>query len=214
MEYLAQFIHIIFHVDIFLAHMVQVFGLWAYVILFLIIFLEMGCILTPFLPGDSLLFAAGAIAANSSLNIGVLMATLTVACFVGMIINYFLGRRFGSFVYHKANSRWLNKGHLDKAHSFFEKFGGRAIIICCFIAILRTFTPFVAGMANMGRRKYTLVTLLGSCLWVIGLLFVSYEFGNVPFVKEHFSLFVLAMIVIPSLLPLIGYLKHSTKKSV
>ena len=208
MEYVTQFIQIIFHVDIFLTHMVQVFGLWVYVILFFVIFLEMGCILTPFLPGDSLLFAAGAIAANSSLNLGVLMLTLTVACFSGMMINYFLGRKLGDFVYRRANSKWLNKGHLDKAHSFFKKFGGRAIVICCFIAILRTFTPFVAGMAKMGRRKYSLVTFLGSCLWVVSLLFISYEFGNVPFVKNHFSLFVLAMIVVPSLLPLIGYLKQ------
>lgn len=208
MAWLEHFLNIVLHVDVFLAQMVHVLGAWSYVILFLVVFFEMACILTPFLPGDSLLFAAGALAANSEIHIIPLMIILTIACFVGMMINYWVGHKLGDYIYQRVNSRWLNRQHLDKAHAFFEKHGASAIIVCCFIAILRTFTPFIAGVAKMNTAKYTIVTAIGSCFWVIGLLWISYEFGNMPFVKEHFSWFVLAMIVIPSAVPVIGLLRH------
>ncbi len=208
MAWFDNFIYMMLHIDIFLTQMVHIFGAWSYVILFLVVFFEMACILTPFLPGDSLLFAAGALAANSELHILPLMIVLLIACFTGMMVNYWIGHKLGDPIYKRANSRWLNRKHLDKAHAFFEKYGASAIIVCCFIAILRTFTPFIAGLVKMNHVKYTIVSLFGSCFWVIGLLWISYAFGNMPFVKEHFSWFVLAMIVIPSLVPVIGLLKH------
>lgn len=211
MSYIHQLVQILLHIDIFLAQMVHALGPWSYVVLFLIVFFEMGCILTPFLPGDSLLFAAGALAAVSELNVWLLMLVLTVACYSGMLINYWLGYKLGQRLYQRANSKWLNRKHLDRTHQFFENYGGKTVVISCFIAIIRTFTPFVAGMAKMAPVKYVLVSLLGSCIWVIGVLYVSYDFGNVPFVKEHFSLFVLAMIVVPTLVPVIGYWRQSAK---
>ncbi len=208
MAWFDHFIYMMLHIDIFLTQMVHIFGAWSYVILFLVVFFEMACILTPFLPGDSLLFAAGALAANSELHILPLMIILLIACFTGMMVNYWVGHKLGGPIYKRANSRWLNRKHLDKAHVFFEKYGASAIIVCCFIAILRTFTPFIAGLVKMNHVKYTIVSLIGSCFWVIGLLWISYAFGNMPFVKEHFSWFVLAMIVVPSLVPVIGLLRH------
>jgi len=161
------------------------------------------------LPGDSLLFAAGALAANSDLHIFPLMLVLLIACFSGMMLNYWVGHKLGDYIYQRANSRWLHRKHIDKAHMFFQKYGSSAIIVCCFIAILRTFTPFIAGLVKMDRVKYTIVSLIGSCFWVIGLLWISYLFGNMPFVKENFSWFVLAMIVVPSAIPVIGLLRKS-----
>lgn len=212
MAWFNHFIHMMLHIDIFLAQMVHVFGYWSYAILFAVVFFEMACILTPFLPGDSLLFAAGALAANSELHIVPLMVLLFIACFIGMMLNYWIGHKLGERVY-RANWRWLDRKHLDKAHAFFERYGASAIIVCCFIAILRTFTPFVAGLVKMNKVKYTMVSLMGSCFWVIGLLWISYLFGNMPFVKEYFSWFVLAMIVVPSAVPVIGLLLRSGAKN-
>lgn len=205
MECLVHLCQILFHIDIFLAQIVQMIGVWSYVILFLIVFFERGCILTPFFPGDSLLFAAGALAANSELKIIPLIIVLTTACFLGVLINYWLGYQLGKYILDK-KLRWINQDYLKKAHEFFEKYGVSAIIVCCFIPIIRTFTPFVAGMAKMSQGKYILISLLSSCLWIIGVLLISYAFGNMPFVKDHFSWFVLAMILIPSAVPLIGFL--------
>lgn len=206
-----HFFQMIFHIDIFLAHIVQVMGVWSYVLLFLIIFFERGCILTPFLPGDSLLFAAGALAANGELEILLLMLLLTAACFLGVLINYWLGYQLGDYIDLK-KPRWINQAHLKKAHVFFEQYGLSAIIACCFIPVIRTFTPFVAGMAEMSPRKYTAISFLSSCVWIISVLWISYIFGNMPFVKERFSWFVLAMIVIPSAVPLIGVLLRHGRK--
>lgn len=197
----------ILHIDVFLAQLVHVMGFWSYIVLFLIVFFERGCILTPFLPGDSLLFAAGALAANSELQILPLMASLTFACILGALINYWLGHQLGDYIQQK-NPRWMNREYLNKTHVFFEKYGTFAIIVCCFIPILRTFTPFVAGVAEMSPRKYIVVSVFSACLWIVGVLWVSYAFGNVPFVKEHFSWFVIAMIVIPSAIPVFGALWH------
>lgn len=202
-----HFFGILLHIDIYLAALVHSLGAWSYIILFLIVFFERGCILTPFLPGDSLLFAAGALAANSELEIVPLMLMLTLACFIGVLINYWLGYQLNDYIQHK-KPRWINQAYLNKTHSFFEKYGLSAIIVCCFIPIIRTFTPFVAGMAEMNARKYILVSLFSSCVWIIGVLWISYAFGNVPFVKQHFSWFVIAMIVIPSAIPVIGALWH------
>lgn len=206
--WIPHFFSILLHIDVFLAQIVHMIGAWSYVVLFLIILFERGCILTPFLPGDSLLFAAGALAANSELLIMPLMLILTLACFLGVLVNYALGYRLAEYVEQLQNSRWIKHEHLNKAHVFFEKYGVFAIVVCCFIPIVRTFTPFAAGVAKMGARKYILVSLLSSCLWIVGVLWASYVFGNLPFVKAHFSWFVLAMIIIPSTIPIISVLWH------
>lgn len=210
MPWLEHFFYMMLHLDLFLAQMVHMFGVWSYVILFVVVFFERGCILTPFLPGDSLLFAAGALAASSELDILVLMLILTAACFLGVLINYWLGYRLRDYINLK-NPRWINRDHLKKAHVFFEKYGISAIIVCCFIPIIRTFTPFVAGMAEMSPRKYIAISLFSSCIWIISVLWISYAFGNMPFVQEHFSWFVLAMIVIPSAIPLAGVIYNRYK---
>ncbi len=207
MALLHQILSVLLHIDILLAQIVHSIGMWSYIVLFLIVFFERGCILTPFLPGDSLLFAAGALAANSELRIAPLILLLTVACFSGAVVNYWLGSRLGDYV-QKQNPRWLNRDYLNKAHTFFEKYGVFAIVVCCFIPVIRTFTPFVAGMANMSSRAYIAITVFSSCLWIAGVLWASYMFGNVPFVKQHFSWFVLAMIVIPSSIPVVAALWH------
>ena len=207
MAWLTQILSMLLHIDVFLAQIVHTMGIWSYVLLFFIVFLERGCILTPFLPGDSLLFGAGALAVNSELQIVPLMLLLTLACFLGVLINYWLGYQLSGYIQHRQeNLRWINRDYLSKAHAFFEKYGIFAIIVCCFIPIVRTFTPFVAGMAEMNRSKYIIVSLLSSCLWIIGVLWISYAFGNLPFVKQHFSWFILAMIIIPSAIPAIGWL--------
>lgn len=195
-----HFLNIILHSDIILAHMVYKMGIWSYIFLFVIIFFERACILTPFLPGDSLLFAAGALAANSGLNIYGLLFLLSFASFSGVLINYYLGYQLRQSLYSK-KPRWINLTYLNQAHVFFEKYGSWAMIACCFIPIIRTFVPFVAGMAEMNFKKYSLISLFSSCLWIIGLLCLSYRFGNMPFVKQHFSWFILAMIIIPIAIP-------------
>lgn len=200
-----HFFQLLLHIDVFLATVVNSFGAWSYVILFCVVFFERGCILTPFLPGDSLLFAAGALTATSQLEILPLMLSLTSACFVGVLINYWLGYRFGEYIQHLKNSSWIKKEHLYKAHVFFEKYGVFAIIICCFIPVIRTFTPFVAGIGKMSPCKYILISLLSSCVWIMGILWLSYIFGNTPFVRHYFSWLILGMIIVPTSIPIFSY---------
>lgn len=198
---MQHFIDHILHLDVYLAHFVENFGLWAYFGLFLVIFLEMGCVLTPFLPGDSLLFATGAIAATGALNIYILMVSLFVACFVGIVINYYVGLVIGEKVVEVKSSRWINPKHIQKAHDFFEQYGGKTIIMACFLPIVRTFVPFVAGMVKMTSRRLILNAFFGSLLWVIGLLYLSFTFGNIPFIKHHFSALVLGVIAASVIIP-------------
>lgn len=202
-----QLLQWMLHLDVYLVSLVDVLGVWSYVALFAVIFFERGCILTPFLPGDSLLFATGVIAATGGLNIQLLMLTLCSACFIGTLLNFWLGSRLGPYVYARANTRWLNKRHLDKAHAFFEQYGGMALIFSCFIPIIRTFTPFVAGMALMNKKTCLVAATIASLVWVAGLLLLSYLFGNIPFIKAHFSWIVIALIIVPSLLPVIAHVR-------
>ena len=208
-----QLLQYILHIDVYLAQFVHFYGTWAYVALFAIIFLEMGCILTPFLPGDSLLFAAGALASASSLNIYILMSSLFLATFTGMLINYSVGSYIGPRLFHFEKSRFFNKAHLDKTHAYFERYGNKTIIIACFIPIVRTFAPFVAGMAQMEKPKFVLTCLAGSLLWVVGLLYLSYSFGNIPLVKNNFSLIVLAIIVLSLIVPAIELIRKKLHKN-
>jgi membrane-associated protein len=202
-----QLVQYIVHIDVYLAQFVHLYGMWAYIALFVIIFLEMGCIVTPFLPGDSLLFAAGALAAASELNIVLLMVLLFVACFSGMLVNYSVGCLLGPKLFHVERSRFFNKSHLEKTRAYFERYGSKTIVIACFMPIIRTFAPFAAGVAKMEKHRFVMTALFGSLLWVVGLLYLSFAFGNLPIIKSHFSLLVVGIIALSLVVPTIELLR-------
>ena len=209
MELLTQFIDIVLHLDKHLAMLVQQYGLWIYGILFVIIFSETGFVVTPFLPGDSLLFVAGALAAigEGGMDIVVLMAVLTVAAVLGNTVNYHIGRFLGPKVFHWENSRLFNKGALLKTHLFYEKHGGKTLVISRFLPLFRTFAPFVAGIGAMSYVKFTLFNVIGALGWVVSLCLAGYWLGNMPWVKANLSLIIVGIIVF-SLVPIgIGYVK-------
>jgi membrane-associated protein len=214
MESLHQLLSYVLHIDQHLILFVSTYGAWTYALLFLIIFCETGLVVTPFLPGDSLLFAAGTIAASSggSLNIHLLFLLLVIASIIGNGVNYFIGRLVGPKVLF-SNKSWLfNKKYLGKAHAFYERFGGKTIIIARFIPILRTFAPFVAGVGYMSYARFYLYNIAGAILWIGSLLYSSYWFGNLPIVKENFTSLVFAIIGISLLLPIIGIIRHKCSK--
>jgi membrane-associated protein len=197
---LSQILDIVLHLDRHLAQITSDYGAWTYLIVCLVVFCETGLVVTPFLPGDSLLFAIGAVAALGSLDLRLLALFLMLATFAGDNVNYFIGRKLGPKIMSRPDSRWLRKEHLDRTHAFFEKYGGKTIIIARFVPIVRTFTPFVAGVGAMTYRRFVAYSVVGAALWVIGFLLAGYFFGNFPFVKKNFTLVILAIIVI-SLLP-------------
>ena len=209
MELLMQFFDIVLHLDKHLAVLVQQYGLWIYGILFVIIFSETGFVVTPFLPGDSLLFVAGALAAigEGGMDIVVLMGVLSVAAILGNTVNYHVGRYLGPKVFHWENSRFFNRDALVKTHAFYEKHGGKTLIISRFLPLFRTFAPFVAGIGAMSYAKFTLFNLIGAIGWVVSLCLAGYWLGNLPWVKTNLSLIIIG-IIISSLIPIgIGYLK-------
>lgn len=213
MEFIAQFIDIILHLDTHLAALLADYGTWVYGILFLIIFCETGLVVTPFLPGDSLLFVAGALAAAThgaagGLDIGLLIAVLLAAAVIGDNTNYWIGRSIGPRVFGWEQSQFFNRAAFDKTHAFFEHHGGKTIIIARFLPLVRTFAPFVAGVARMTYSRYVALDFLGGCLWIGSLTLAGYWFGNLPIIKNNLTLVILAIIAL-SLLPVaIGYLKH------
>ena len=209
MEYLAQFIDIVLHLDKHLAILVQQYGLWIYGILFFIVFAETGFVVTPFLPGDSLLFVAGALAAlgEGGMDVFVLMGVLSTAAILGNMVNYQIGRFLGPKVFHWENSRFFNKNALIKTHEFYEKHGGKTLVLSRFLPLFRTFAPFVAGIGAMSYAKFTFFNLVGALAWVVSLCLAGYWLGNIPWVKQNLSVIIIGIIVI-SLLPVgIGYLK-------
>jgi membrane-associated protein len=208
MEYLASFIDIVLHLDKHLTLLVQQYGPWIYAILFVIIFSETGFVVTPFLPGDSLLFVAGAIAALGGMNIGILIAVLTAAAVLGNMLNYQIGRYFGPKVFHWENSRFFNKAALEKTHAFYEKHGGKTLIISRFLPLFRTFAPFVAGIGAMTYARFSMFNLVGAVSWVGSLTLTGYWFGNLPWVQKNLTLVIVGIIVI-SLVPVfVGWLQH------
>ena len=207
----AQFIDIFLHLDKHLAAMVQQWGPWIYAALFLIIFIETGLVVMPFLPGDSLLFVCGAIAAVGGMDIGLLMALLVTAAIAGDALNYSIGRAVGPRVFGWERSRWFNRDAFDRTHAFYERYGGMTIIIGRFLPFIRTFAPFVAGVAQMTRSKFTFFNVLGALIWVISLSGLGYVFGNTPWVKAHFQWVTLAMIVIPGLPALYEVLRQISR---
>ncbi len=213
MGHLSQLFDIVMHMDVYLQSMFQQYGAWSYAILFLIIFLETGLVVTPFLPGDSLLFAAGSLVALSGLNIHLLALLLFIAAVAGDAVNYWIGHYIGPRVFNRQSSRLLNPAHLHRAHDFYEKHGANAIILARFIPIIRTFAPFVAGMARMSYVRFSLYNVMGAFLWIGLLLYSSYYFGRIPLIKENFSVVILCIIVVSLLPPIIEYYRCKGEKS-
>jgi len=196
------------HLDTNLDWAVQTYGLWAYVVLFAIIFAETGLVVTPFLPGDSLLFAAGAIAARGSLNLAGLFILLSISAILGDTVNYAVGKYLGGKLI-----RFIKKEHLDRTHAFFEKYGGKTIIIARFVPIVRTLAPFVAGVGTMTYAKFIIYNVVGGIAWVAICVMAGYFFGNLAIVKNHFTLVILAIIAI-SLLPAVFEFARARRRSV
>jgi membrane-associated protein len=203
MELIRKFIDLVLHVDRHLGELIQQFGPWIYVLLFLIIFCETGLVVTPILPGDSLLFAVGTFCAlppPGNLNLGILLFILPLAAILGDSVNYWIGAKLGPRIFRGENVRFLNKKHLERTHEFYERYGGKTIILARFMPIIRTFAPFVAGMGKMTYRKFMSYNVIGGIVWIVSFLLLGYFFGNMPVVKKNFSLVILAIIVL-SILP-------------
>ena len=204
MELATFLIDFILHVDKHLEAFVTSYGAWVYALLFIIIFVETGVVVMPFLPGDSLLFVVGAMCGVGLMSFPVAVGLLFVAAVLGDQCNYTIGRALGPKVFQWENSRWFNKKAFDQAHAFYERYGGVTIIAARFMPFLRTFAPFVAGVSDMTRSKFTLFNVVGAALWVGGIVTVGYFFGNIPFVKTHLDKIIWAMILIPGLIVIFG----------
>ena len=207
MDLLLTLIDFILNIDVHLATFVEAYGGWVYGLLFLIIFVETGLVVMPFLPGDSLLFVVGAMAARGSLDLYVVMGLLLVAAIAGDQLNYTIGRHIGPKVFQWEKSRWFNRNAFDKAHTFYERYGGITIVLARFMPFARTFAPFVAGVAHMDRRVFTLFNVLGAVLWVVGVTLAGYWFGNLPWVKANLEFIIWGLILIPGLIAIAGALK-------
>jgi membrane-associated protein len=208
MEFIKGLIEILLHLDTHLDLVIRNYGFWTYGILFLIIFLETGLVVTPFLPGDSLLFAGGTFAALGSLDAKWLVLFLAIAAIAGDTLNYWIGYIVGPKVFSKEKSRFLNKEHLHRTHQFYEKYGGKTIILARFIPIIRTFAPFVAGIGSMTYGRFVAYNIVGGIAWVLIFVLGGYFFGNLPIIKHNFSL-AIATIIFLSILPgIIEFLRH------
>ena len=204
MEILAFLIDFILNVDQHLQAFVQNYGAWVYALLFLIIFTETGVVVMPFLPGDSLLFVVGTLCGAGLMSLPVAMGLLVVAAILGDQVNYSIGRYFGPKVFQWENSKLFNRNAFNQAHAFYERYGGITIILARFMPFVRTFAPFVAGVAEMTRTKFTAYNVVGALLWVVGLVGAGYLFGNLPWVQTNLSKIIWAMIFIPGLIAIFG----------
>mgnify|MGYP003589819468 CR=1 FL=1 len=205
---LTVFVDIVLHLDKHLAVLVQQYGPWIYAILFVIIFSETGLVVTPFLPGDSLLFVAGGLAAVGGMDLSLLLLVLLAAAVSGNTVNYQIGRFLGPKVFHWEGSRFFNKDALVKTHAFYEKHGGKTLIISRFLPLFRTFAPFVAGIGAMTWSKFTFYNLVGAAGWVLSLTLAGYYFGNLPWVRQNLSFVILAIIAVSLIPVLVGWFQH------
>jgi len=203
----------ILHVDVHLQTFVQAYGLWVYALLFLIIFVETGLVVMPFLPGDSLLFVVGTLAGVGLMSLPLSMVLLIAAAVLGNQTNYAIGRHIGPRVFQWEESRFFNKRAFERAHAFYERYGGITLVLARFLPFLRTFAPFVAGVAQMTRRRFTFFDVTGGTLWVVSLVGAGYLFGNVPWVKEHLDKIIWAMILIPGVAAILGAVRARIAKS-
>lgn len=213
MEFLKKLLDIALHLDKYLSAIIQQYGLWTYAILFAVVFVETGFVVMPFLPGDSLLFAAGTFAALKTLEVGWLILVLSAAAIIGDTVNYWVGHYVGPKVFAKEKARFFKKEHLDRTRAFYEKHGGKTIIIARFVPIIRSFAPFVAGIGRMSYGRFIVYNVVGGVGWVVLLVGAGYFFGNIPFVKKNFSLAILAIIAISTVPIVTEYLRHRKKKT-
>ena len=204
MEVIASLVDIVLHVDVHLAAFVQAYGGWVYALLFLIVFVETGVVVMPFLPGDSLLFVVGTMCGTGLMSLPLALFLLTAAAILGNQSNYTIGRHIGPRVFQWEDSRFFNRKAFDQAHAFYEKYGGITIVAARFMPFLRTFAPFVAGVAQMTRRKFTLYDVSGGVLWVFGVTLAGYAFGNIPWVKSNLEKIIWGAILLPGLVVLVG----------
>ena len=205
-------VNFILHIGDHLQELVNNYGNWIYAILFAIVFCETGLVLLPFLPGDSMLFAAGTIAAVGDMNIFVLIGLLIVAAILGDFVNFEIGKHFGQKLFSNPNSKIFKQSYLQKTHDYYEKYGGRTIIIARFIPIVRTFAPFVGGMGNMNYAQFARYNIVGAVLWVVSFTTLGYFFGQLPFVKEHFSWIMIAIIVFSVVPMIVEIIRHRKDK--
>jgi len=207
MEIIHYFFDFVLHLDKHLAELIRQFGIWTYVILFTIIFCETGLVILPLLPGDSLLFAAGSLSAGGAMSVHTLMILLSLAAIVGDTVNYWIGHILGPKVFHYENARFFKREYLERTHRFYEKHGGKTIILARFIPIIRTFAPFVAGIGSMSYTKFILYNITGGIAWVALFLYGGFFFGGLPVVKRNFTLVILAIIVISVMPAVFEYLR-------
>ncbi|CAG9423476.1 DedA family protein [Providencia alcalifaciens] len=210
MEFISFIIDFILHIDVHLAELVAEYGVWVYGILFLILFCETGLVVTPFLPGDSLLFVAGALAAlpSNDLNVHIMVLLMIIAAIIGDAVNYTIGRIFGEKLFKNPDSKIFRRSYLDKTHQFYEKHGGKAIILARFVPIVRTFAPFVAGMGKMSYRHFAFYNVTGALLWVLLFTYAGYLFGDLPIVQKNLKLLIVAIIFISILPGVIEIIRH------
>ncbi|HUK06127.1 MAG TPA: DedA family protein [Burkholderiales bacterium] len=208
MEFLSALVGVALHLDTHLAEFVSTHGAWVYALLFVIVFIETGLVIWPFLPGDSLLFVAGALAAAGGMDLAAVMATLVAAALSGDNVNYFIGRWAGPRVFHYERSRWFSPRHLARAHAFYEKHGGKTIILARFVPIVRTYAPFVAGIGAMPYARYIAFCVAGAALWVLSLCGAGYFFGNLPVVKNNLSAVILLIVLISISPGLVAWMKE------
>ncbi|OSN06044.1 hypothetical protein AU512_11625 [Lonsdalea iberica] len=210
MEFIHFIIDFILHIDVHLAELVAQYGVWIYAILFLILFCETGLVVTPFLPGDSLLFVAGALAAlpGSVLDVHLMVVLMVIAAILGDAVNYTIGRLFGERLFRNPNSRIFRRSYLDKTHAFYARHGGKTIILARFVPIVRTFAPFVAGMGHMTYRHFALFNVAGALLWVLLFTYAGYLFGDLPIVQDNLKLLIVGIIFVSILPGVIEFWRH------
>ncbi|MEO7114837.1 MAG: DedA family protein [Caldimonas sp.] len=213
MDLLGSLLDFVLHVDVHLATFVRAYGGWVYALLFAIIFIETGVVVMPFLPGDSLLFVVGAMCAVGLMSLPLVLALLWVAAVLGNQSNYAIGRAIGPRVFQWEDSRWFNRKAFDQTHAFYEKYGGATIIAARFMPFLRTFAPFVAGVAAMSRRRFTLYDVTGGALWIGSVTIAGYLFGNIPWVKDNLDKIIWAAILVPGVLVFIGAWRARLKQA-
>jgi membrane-associated protein len=213
MDFLLKIVDFLLHVDVYLNDIITNYGAWTYGLLFFVVFMETGFVVTPFLPGDSLIFAAATFAARGSLNPWLLFILMVIAAFLGDTANYWIGNRIGAKAY-TGEVKWIKKEYMDRTHTFFEKHGGKTIFLARFVPIIRTFTPFVAGVSKMPYGYFITWNLIGGITWVATFILLGYFFGNIPFVQKNFELVIIAIIIISLVPAVVEFVKarRATKK--
>jgi membrane-associated protein len=212
MELLKKILDIALHLDRYLSAVIQQYGLWTYAILFVVIFIETGFVIMPFLPGDSLLFAAGTFAALKALKLGWLILGLSAAAILGDTVNYWIGHRMGPKVFCREDARFFKREYLDRTHAFYERHGGKTIIIARFVPIIRSFAPFVAGIGRMSYGRFLAFNVIGGIGWVVLLTCAGYFFGTIPLVKENYSIAIIAIIAISTVPIAVEYVRHRRRR--